>query len=589
MPEALEPTSIAAAAAELRTHYERPAAAVVPLLFEIQERKGFIAPEDEAEVAAQLNVDQTTVHQTVAFYPLLFEKPLGKTHIQVCHNISCSLLGGEHIVEVLKRELGVPEKTPTPDGLISFQRAECLGCCCDAPVMLVGEKLFGNLTEEKVKEILAKLKAGEEIENDTPLTHADPLPDGAVSVNFLVKDSHHLSVAEDRGAYKAARHALTEMTPDQILAEVKDAGLRGQGGALFPTGMKWSFVPRDVPWVKYLCVNGDESEPGTCKDREILRRDPHRLIEGIIMACRAIGVRTAYVYIRREFYEPRKTFEAALREVYDAGYLGTNIMGSGFDLDVYVHHGAGAYICGEETGLIESLEGKKGWPRIKPPFPALKGLFGRPTVVNNIETLANVPFIINNNAAVFKKRGTDNSPGTKLFCISGHVRQPGVYELPMGFSLKEMIYSIAGGIRDGHALKAVIPGGSSTPILKADEIDLAMDFNSTKAAGTMLGSGGVIVMDDSVSMPQALEVISRFYAHESCGQCTPCREGTAWTYKIIHRMNHGLGRKGDLETLLDLANNMDGTTICPLGAAAAWPIQAMLKKFPEEFERLIVY
>jgi len=590
MPETIDTLpALDAVFADLKSRYEKASAAIVPALFEVQERRGWISLEDEEIVARALDVDQRIVHETVTFYPLLFDKPVGKTLIQVCHNISCSLVGAEHIIDVLKRELGVSEKEITPDGNVSFIRAECLGCCCDAPVMLVGEKLFGNLTEEKVHDICQKLKAGEEIVNDTPLTHTDPLPDGAVSVNFCIKDSHSLKVAEERGAYKATRKALLEMTPDQILNEVKDSGLRGQGGAGFPTGMKWSFVPRDTPWVKYLCVNGDESEPGTCKDREIFRRDPHRLIEGIIMASKAIGVHTAYIYIRREFYEPRRTVEAALKEAYDSGYLGKNILGSGFDLDIHVHHGAGAYICGEETGLIESLEGKKGWPRIKPPFPALKGLFGRPTVVNNVETLSNIPFIINNGAATYKSRGTEKSPGTKIFGVSGHVKRPGVWELPMGYSLRELIYDLAGGIRDGHALKGVIPGGSSVQILRPEEIDVALDFEATKAAGTSLGSGGVIVMDDTVFMPEALEVISRFYAHESCGQCTPCREGTAWTYKILHRMNRGLGRKGDLETLLDLANNMDGTTICPLASAAAWPIQAMLKKFPEEFEKLIVY
>jgi NADH-quinone oxidoreductase F subunit len=589
MPETTDLLPLNAVFEDLKSRYEHASAALVPALFEIQERKGFISAEDEVLVAEVLGMDVMTVHATITFYPLLFTKPLGKTHIQVCHNISCSLVGAEHIIDVLKRELGVSEKEVTPDGLISFQRAECLGCCCDAPVMLVGEKLFGYLTEEKIKEIIAKIRTGEELVNDTPLTTTDPLPDGVTSCNFLLKDSHHLKVAEEKGAYRATKKALLELTPDEILNQVKEAGVRGQGGAGFPAGMKWSFVPRDTPWVKYLCVNGDESEPGTCKDREIFRRDPHRLIDGIIMACKAIGVHTAYVYIRREFYEPRKVFEAAIKEAYQAGYLGKNILGSGFDLDIHVHHGAGAYICGEETGLIESLEGKKGWPRIKPPFPALKGLFGRPTVVNNVETLANIPYIINFGAGVFRKRGTEKSPGTKLYGVSGHVKRPGVWELPMGVSLRELIFSHAGGMREGHALKAVIPGGSSVPVLKADEIDVALDFESTRDAGTMLGSGGVIVMDDTVSMPEALEVISRFYAHESCGQCTPCREGTGWTYKILHRMNHGRGTKGDLEALLDLANNMDGTTICPLGSAAAWPIQAMLKKFPEEFEKLIVY
>jgi len=589
MPESIDQTPLSVIFADLKSRYEKSSAAIVPSLFAVQDRKGWVSVEDEEEIAAVLDIDIRTVAETASFYPLLFLKPVGKTLIQVCHNISCSLLNGEHMIETLKRELGVAEKEITPDGNVSFMRAECLGCCCDAPVMLVGDKLIGNLTEDKVKSICQKLKAGEEIENDTPLTPTDPLVDGAVSGNFLIKDSHHIKVAEERGAYRAAKKALLEMTPDDILNQVKEAGLRGQGGAGFPTGMKWSFVPRDTPWTKYLCVNGDESEPGTCKDRELFRRDPHRLIEGIIMASKAIGVHTAYIYIRREFYEPAATLEAALKEAYDAGYLGKNIFGSGFDLDIHTHPGAGAYICGEETGLIESLEGKKGWPRIKPPFPALKGLFGRPTVVNNVETLSNIPYIINFGANVYRKRGTEKSPGTKIFCVSGHVKRPGVWELPMGYSLREMIYGLAGGMRSDHALKAVIPGGSSVPVLKANEIDIAMDFESAKDAGTMLGSGGIIVMDDTVSMPKALEVISRFYAHESCGQCTPCREGTSWTYQILHRMNNGRGTKGDLEQLLNLANNMDGTTICPLGSAAAWPIQAMLKKFPEEFEKLIIY
>lgn len=589
MPDTTQTTPLSVLIADLKSRYEKASAAIVPALFEVQSRKGYVSTEDELEIAAALEIDHRTVHATACFYPLIFQKPMGKTLIQVCHNISCSLLGGEHIIETLKQELGVNEKEVTPDGNVSFIRAECIGCCADAPAMLVGEKLFGKLTEEKVRDICRKLKAGEEIENDTPLTPTDPLVDGAVSGNFLIKDACHIKVAEERGAYRATKKALLEMTPDEILNQVKEAGLRGQGGAGFPTGMKWSFVPRDTPWVKYLCVNGDESEPGTFKDREIFRRDPHRLIDGIIMASKAIGVHTAYIYIRREFYEPRQVLDNAIKEAYEAGYLGKNILGTGFDLDIYTHPGAGAYICGEETGLIESLEGKKGWPRIKPPFPALKGLFGRPTVVNNVETISNIPYIINFGANVFRKRGTEKSPGTKLFGVSGHVKRPGVWELPMGYSLREVIYGLAGGMRDGHALKAVIPGGSSVQVLKPNEIDIKLDFESVRDAGSALGSGGIIVMDDTVSMPQALEVISRFYAHESCGQCTPCREGTAWTYKILHRMNQGRGQKGDLEQLLNLANNMDGTTICPLGSAAAWPIQAMLKKFPEEFEKLILY
>ncbi|MFH0766340.1 MAG: NADH-quinone oxidoreductase subunit NuoF [Calditrichota bacterium] len=589
MPDYNEQIPLAAFAAELIARYERPQAAMTPLLFEVQRRQNYISPQAEAEVAELLGVSPTEVHQAVTFYPLLFDKPVGKHLIQFCHNISCNLLGAENLIEILEQELGVHSGETTPDGLITLRRAECLGCCADAPVMLVDDKLFGFLTKEKVLSLIAKLRAGEEIVNDTPLTPTAELDNPALSANFQVTESFSLKTAESRGGYQALRKALHKMTPPQILEEVKASGLRGQGGAGFPTGMKWSFVPKDLPGPRYLCVNGDESEPGTFKDRELLRRDPHRLIEGIVIACKAIGVKRAYIYIRREFQEPRDIFYHAVQEAHAAGYLGENILGSGISVEIYDHPGAGAYICGEETGLIESLEGKKGWPRIRPPFPAVKGLFGRPTVVNNIETISNLPFIINHGAKVYRSRGTEKSPGTKLFGVSGQVRRPGVYELPMGTPLKEIIYGVAGGIREGGALKAVIPGGSSVQVLRANEIDVPMDFEGTKAAGTSLGSGGIIVMDTTVFMPQALEVISRFYAHESCGQCTPCREGTAWIYKILQRMNTGRGQKGDLDLLLDLANNMDGTTICPLASAAAWPVQAMLKKFPAEFEKLIKY
>ncbi len=570
----------------LKFRYEHSGAALVPLLFEVQRRDGCVTEKAELDVAELLGVSPRLVHEAVTFYPLLFQRPVGKYLIQFCHNISCSLVGAEPLIKILEEELGVGPGEVTEDGLFSYRRAECLGCCADAPVMLVGERLYTRLTEDKVRRVIAEFRDGRVPEDGAPLTETAEIDNPALSLNFKVPNAANIKVAESRGAYKALRKVLTEMTPEQITEDVKRAGLRGMGGAGFPAGVKWSFVPKDPSLTRYLCVNCDESEPGTCKDREIMRRDPHRLIEGTVIAARAFGASVAYVYIRREFYEPRDIFKRALDEAYAAGYLGRDILGSGLNLDIHLHPGAGAYICGEETGLIESIEGKKGWPRIRPPFPALKGLFRQPTVVNNVETLSNIPYIILNGVDAYRQRGTEKSPGTKLFCISGHVRRPGVYELPMGTGLREMIYGVAGGIREGHTLKAVIPGGSSVPVLTSDEIDIAMDFESTQAAGTMLGSGGVIVMDDTVSMPLALEILSRFYAHESCGQCTPCREGTSWIYRILQRMNRGLGRKGDIELLLDLANSMDGTTICPLGAAAAWPVQAMLKKFPDEFERL---
>jgi len=569
----------------LKSRYAEPKAALMPLLYEAQAREGYLTLETEAEIAELLDINPTEVHESVSFYPLLFQKPVGKYHIQFCHNISCSLVGAEPLIELLEKELGVSAGEVTEDGLFSYQRAECLGCCADAPVMLVNEELFGNLTAEKISVILEQLRAGEKPTNDTALTQTDEFQDPVISGNFLVPDAASIKVAESKGAYEALRKVVKEIEPEMIIETVKSAGVRGMGGAGFPAGLKWSFVPK-VDGQKYLCVNCDESEPGTCKDREIMRRDPHRLIEGLTIACKAFGADKAYVYIRREFYHEKKVFDKAINEAYEAGYLGKNILGSDLCVDVVTHPGAGAYICGEETGLINSIEGKKGWPRIKPPFPAVVGLFQKPTVVNNVETLSNIPYIINKGIEAYRSRGTEKSPGTKLFGVSGHVTRPGVFELPMGFNLRELIYEVCGGIRDGRALKAVIPGGSSVPVLKADEIDINLDFESIQEAGTYLGSGAVIVMDETVSMPWALEILERFYAHESCGQCTPCREGVIWIYRILHRMNSGRGKIEDIDLMVDLANNIEGQTVCPLGAAAAWPVQAMIKKFRHEFEEL---
>jgi len=405
--------------------------------------------------------------------------------------------------------------------------------------------------------------------------------------NFGLKDSHTLAVYESTGGYGALKK-LFAMQPKDVVEEVKQSGLRGRGGAGFPTGMKWSFVPQDNPKPKYLCVNADESEPGTFKDRYILELDPHRLIEGIIICCFAIRSHTAYIYIRGEFVFPYHRIEAAVREAYAKGYLGKNIQGSGYDLDVFVHRGAGAYICGEETALMESLEGKRGMPRLKPPFPAVVGLFGCPTVINNVETIAALPYILEQGAAGYRKFGTEKSPGTKLFSVSGHVQRPGNYEVPLGYPLKKLIYEDCGGMRDGKALKAVIPGGSSVPVLTAAEAEeVTLDYEALAAKGSMLGSGGVIVMDETVDMVKALTNLAHFYSHESCGQCSPCREGTGWSHKILKRMLAGEGRPGDLEQLEKNADHMMGKTICVLADALAMPIQSYLKKFRKEFEAYI--
>jgi NADH-quinone oxidoreductase subunit F len=386
------------------------------------------------------------------------------------------------------------------------------------------------------------------------------------------------------GGYEAARKALTGMTPQDVIATVKESNLRGRGGAGFPTGLKWSFVPRDTGKPTYLLCNADESEPGTFKDRAIIEHDPHQLLEGMIISSYAIACRTAYIYIRGEFAQGYKILCQAIEQAYERGVLGSKILGSGFDLDIHVHRGAGAYICGEETGLIESIEGKRAYPRIKPPFPAVYGLFGCPTIVNNVETLACVKHVIARGAVWFKGIGPESSPGPKLYCISGHVERPGVYELPMGTSLRSLIEDTAGGIWKGRRLKAVIPGGSSVPVLRADEIDIAMDFDSVAKAGSMLGSAGVIVMDDATCMVNALNTISHFYHHESCGQCTPCREGTGWLEKILIRVDEGAGTEEDLRTLETVAAGMMGNTVCVLADAAAMPVQSFLKKFRDEFE-----
>lgn len=396
-------------------------------------------------------------------------------------------------------------------------------------------------------------------------------------------DSHTIGSYIAGGGYKAADDAL-KLNPDEIIQLVKDSGLRGRGGAGFSTGLKWSFIPKDPTLAKYLCCNADEGEPGTFKDRVIMENDPHLLIEGMIITCYAIGAETAYIYIRGEFVKSANRLEDAIKEAYSKGYLGRNVFGSQFSLDIHVHRGFGAYICGEETALIESIEGLRGQPRKKPPFPALSGLYAKPTVVNNVETLACVPFIITKGADWFKAIGCAKSPGPKLFGVSGHVEKPGMFELPMGTSLREIIYGHAGGVRGGKKLKAVIPGGVSAPLLIEKDLDTPMDFDSLAQKGTMLGSGGVIVMDETTCMVKTAYIINRFFSHESCGKCTPCREGVTWMTNILMRIESGTGRQGDVELLENLCGNIFGRTFCPLGDGAVMALRGALNNFRQEFD-----
>jgi NADH-quinone oxidoreductase subunit F len=398
-----------------------------------------------------------------------------------------------------------------------------------------------------------------------------------------------LDVYRSLGGYQAWESILREKTPpEQVIEEVKASGLRGRGGAGFPTGLKWSFMPRGAPGQKYVVCNSDESEPGTCHDRDILRYNPHALIEGMAIGGYAMGATVGYNYIRGEFLaEPVPRFEAALAEAYGAGLLGRDILGSGVDFDLHSFVGAGAYICGEETALLESLEGKQGKPRFKPPFPANFGLYGRPTTINNTQSFASVPYILRKGAKWFADLGTANAGGTVIFSVSGHVNRPGNFELPLGIPFRELL-EIAGGVRDGNALKAVIPGGSSVPVLPAEAImDCNMDYDSLRKAGSAVGSAAVIVMDETTCMVRVLERITRFYKAESCGQCTPCREGTGWMNRVVRRILDGEGRSEDLDLLVGVANQIEGHTICALGDAAAWPVQSFVRHFRHEFEYMI--
>jgi len=404
--------------------------------------------------------------------------------------------------------------------------------------------------------------------------------------NWSIKDY------EARGGYQALRQILGQdggegLTQDQVIATVKESGLRGRGGAGFPTGLKWSFMPRQFPGVKHLVCNSDEGEPGTCKDREILMHNPHIVIEGMIIAAYAMGIPLGYNYIHGEIFQVYERFEAALEEARAAGYLGDRIMGSSFSFQLHAAHGFGAYICGEETALLESLEGKKGQPRFKPPFPASFGLYGKPTTINNTETFAAVPWIIRNGGAAYLACGKPNNGGTKIFSISGDVERPGNYEIPLGTPFAKLL-ELAGGVRKGRKLKAVIPGGSSSPVLPADIImNCTMDYDSIAKAGSMLGSGAVIVLDDSRCMVKSLQRLSYFYMHESCGQCTPCREGTGWLWRMVDRIESGQGKPSDLALLDNVAENIMGRTICALGDAAAMPVRGMIKHFRHEFEHHI--
>lgn len=565
-------------------NFPQPRSALLAALHMAQAEHGFLSRPIVDEIAALLGLVPIQVQEVISFYPMFHDRPVGKCHIQVCTNIACALAGARQLVRHAEKKLGVLPGEVTADGQFSIGEAECLGSCGTAPVVQVNNQPF---IERATMEDVDALLAGKEVKRQSP--QVAMIPAGVEGYLLPPNGVSRCQIDEyiAAGGYESARKAWTEMEPEAIAEVVKNAGLRGRGGAGFATGVKWGFMPKDGARPSYLAVNGDESEPGTFKDRQILERNPHQFLDGVLIGGRAIRAAAAYIYLRGEYTTPYLLLMEAIRQAYARGFFGDNVFGTGKSFHVYVQRGAGAYICGEETGMIESMEGKKGQPRKRPPFPAGFGLWGCPTTVNNLETLTHVPMILRNGADWFKARGTEKSTGNTLFGISGHVKRPGVYELPLGTPMRDIIEKHAGGVANGRPLKAIIPGGVSMPVLTADKIDVTMDHDSLQKAGTLLGTGGLVVMDDSVCPVRAAIVIARFFRHETCGQCTQCREGTGFLYKLLKRIERGEGVEADLETIQSVCGFMEGGTICALSDAAAWAAGNFMRRFRPDFERHI--
>jgi NADH-quinone oxidoreductase subunit F len=582
------PPALDAKFKDLVGRYPVKRSALIPMMLFAQDQFGFLSDEMLDEIAKRLDLNMVQVTETLAYYSMLRRKPAGRNHIQVCTNISCMLRGGNELYAHVQKRLGLGNHEVSPTGTFSLEEVECMGACTGAPAMQVNYDFYENLDPDKVDAIFEQLQDGKRPKPVAVISGAlherHPSEVVVISRLFGVPNSHKIDVYMKHEGYQALEKALKQMTPDQIIDEMKKSSLRGRGGAGFPTGMKWSFVPKDSTKPKYVLCNADESEPGTSKDRPLMEMDPHQMIEGTVIAGRAIGSNQGYIYVRGEYRYILDIVETAIAEAYGKGFLGKNIMGSGFDFDLAAHTGAGAYECGEESALMESLEGKRGYPRIKPPFPAVVGLYGCPTIINNAETLSTVPAIIRKGGDWYASLGVPKNGGTRLYSISGHVNRPGIYELPLGFPMRKLIEDVAGGVPGGKKLKAVIPGGSSCPVLSADEIDVALDYDSVAKIGSMLGSGGMVVMDEDTCMVDLARRIMHFYAHESCGWCIPCREGTAWLRKMLDRFHEGNGRAEDIPLIGELSQNMLGRTFCALGDAAALPTISIVKKWRNEFE-----
>lgn len=607
--------------------------ALIPLLHLVQAEDGYITPAGVEFCARHLSLSTAEVSAVASFYSMYRRNPTGTHHVGVCTNALCATLGGDELLAALRDHLGVGESPgdTTADGAVTVEPIECNAACDFAPMMTVDWEFFDDRTPENARALVDDLRAGRPVTptRGAPLRtfrdtcrllagfrderpdsleggsgpadaslaglrtsrepHDDTVSTGltpVLSAHWDDADAWTLDGYRRHGGYEGLRSALA-MEPDAVIETVSESGLRGRGGAGFPTGRKWSFIPqgpgpdgREKP--HYLVVNADESEPGTCKDMPLMLANPHELVEGCIIASYAIRAGRAIIYLRGEVVPVLRRLRAAVEEAYEAGYLGRDILGSGYDLELMVHVGAGAYICGEETALLDSLEGKRGQPRLRPPFPAVEGLYACPTVVNNVESIASVPSILRRGTDWFRSMGNEKSPGFTLYSLSGHVTRPGQYEAPMGITLRELL-DYAGGVREGHELKFFTPGGSSTPILTAEHLDLPLDYESVGSAGSMLGTKALQVFDETTCVLRTVLRWSEFYKHESCGKCTPCREGTYWLVQILERLEAGQGTDEDLDKLLDLSENILGRAFCALGDGATSPITSSIQYFRDEY------
>jgi len=555
--------------------YPKKESAILPIMQSVQaENGGYLSPEGMEAVARVMDISLNRVYGIATFYTMFNTKPVGKYHLQVDTCVPGFLHGADEIVAHLSRTLGIAVGETPPDGMFTLSTVQDLASCATGPVIMVNDRYFENMTIKKTDQLIAALKKGQWPENNPSLM---VVSECNILLNDRTKpDCRTLAFYKKNGGYQSLAKAKS-MQPGAVVAEVKDAQLRGRGGAGFPAGTKWTFLPKNDPRPVYLVCNADEGEPGTFKDRQIMEFNPHLVIEGIAISVYAIGAAKAFIYIRGEFARIADILETALDEAKADGQLS--------HVDIVVHRGAGSYVCGDETGQIESLEGRRGNPRSKPPFPASFGLYGCPTIVNNVETLASVPYIIQHGAQAFKQIGTPNNYGPKIFGVSGHVNKPGVFEYPLGVPLKTIL-DAAGGVKG--KLKGVIVGGLSVPILTAAETEgLLLDYDSCLKAGTSLGSGGIIVINETVSMPELALRTIEFYHHESCGQCVPCREGTHVITAKLRDLLAGKGKMDDIDLIVKLCRTIPGLTICPTGEAFSLPILAMVTKFRPEFEALL--